>query len=40
VFSDVKAGATGAAMGFLKEVLENLAGDEGRDIANFVSKLY
>lgn len=40
VFSDVKAGATGAAMGWIKEVLVNLAGDEGRDIAEFVEKLY
>ena len=40
VFSDVKAGATGAAMGFIKEVLINLAGDEGRELADFVGKLY
>lgn len=40
IFSDVKAGATGGAMGFIKEVLVNLAGDEGRDIAEFVGNLY
>lgn len=39
-FSDSKAGATGAAMGYLKEVLVNLSGDEGRDLAEFVEKLY
>lgn len=40
VFSDVKSGATGAAMGYLKEVLINLAGDLGENLAEFVGKLY
>lgn len=39
-FSDVKAGATGATMGFVKEVLVNLAGDEGEELADFVIKLF
>ena len=39
-FSDSKAGVTGSAMGWVKEVLIDLAGHEGRDIADFVDKLY
>lgn len=39
-FSDVKAGATGAAMGYIKEVLINLAGDLGENLAEFVGKMY
>jgi hypothetical protein len=40
VFSDVKAGATGAAMGYIKEVLINLSGDLGENLAEFVEKMY
>jgi hypothetical protein len=39
-FNDVKSGVTGAGMGFLKEVFVNLSGDLGRDLAEFVVKLY
>lgn len=40
VFNDVKSGVTGAGMGYLKEILVNLSGDLGRDLAEFVEKLY
>ncbi|ABQ26246.1 DUF4410 domain-containing protein [Geotalea uraniireducens] len=40
VFSDVKSGLTGAGMGYIKEILVNLSGDLGRDMAEFVGKLY
>ena len=39
-FNDVKSGVTGAGLGFLKEVFVNLSGDLGRDLAEFVAKLY
>lgn len=39
-FSDVKSGLTGAGMGYLKEILVNLSGDLGKDLADFVEKLY
>ena len=40
VFSDVKSGLTGAGMGYVKEIFVNLSGDLGRDLAEFVEKLY
>lgn len=40
VFNDVKSGLTGAGMGYIKEILVNLSGDLGRDMAEFVGKLY
>ncbi|KAF0220761.1 MAG: hypothetical protein FD174_1085 [Geobacteraceae bacterium] len=40
VFNDVKSGLTGAGMGYLKEILVNLSGDLGKDLAEFVEKLH